>query len=108
MLSSQGQVSSIIIIFLVDLEKSDISGRRVETAQNTGTTNIPFKSNSKFQSEAECNTPRKTLRGPVLGFFPSLTKLITDDLFGLYEERKFVSITNKLHCTIIVLLHVTN
>ena len=96
MFSSQGQVSSIIIIFLVDLEKSNISGRRVETAKNTGTTNIPSKSNSKFQAEAECNMPTKPLRGAVLGFFPSLTKLmklITDDLFGLYDERKFFSIT---------------
>ena len=63
----------------------------METAKNTGTTNIPSKSNFKFQSEAECNTPRKPLRGAVLGFFPSLTKLmklISDDLFGLYDEIK--------------------
>ena len=96
MFCSQGQVSSIIITFLVEVEKSNISGRRVETAENTGTTNIPSKSNSKFQSEAECNTPRKPLRGTVLGFFPSLRKLmklITDDLFGLYDERKVFSIT---------------
>ena len=96
MFSSQGQVSSIIITFLVDLEKSNISGRRVETAKNTGTTNIPSKSNFKFQSEAECNMPKKPLRGEILGFFPSLTKLmklISDDLFGLYDERKFFSIT---------------
>ena len=73
MLSSQGQVSSIITTFLVDLGKSNISGRRVETANNTGTTNIPSKSNPKFQSETECNMPRKPLRGTVLGFFPSLT-----------------------------------
>ena len=38
MFSSQGQVSSIIITFLVDLEKSNKSARRVETAKNTGTT----------------------------------------------------------------------
>ena len=63
MFSSQGQVSSIIITFLVDLEKSNISGRRVETAKNNGTTNIPSKSNSKFQPEAECNMPRQPLRG---------------------------------------------
>ena len=69
MFPSQGQVSSIIITFLVDLEKSNISGRRVETAKNAGTTNIPSKSNSKFQSKAECNTPRKPLRSAVLGFF---------------------------------------
>ena len=66
MFSSQGQVSSIIITFLVDLEKSNISVRRVETAKNTSTTNIPSKSNSKFQSEAECNTPRKPLGGAVI------------------------------------------
>ena len=101
MLSSQGQVSSIIITFLVDYKKSKISGRRVETAKNTGTTNIPSKSNSKFQSEAECNTPRKPLRGAVLGFFPSLTKLMkTDDLFGLYDERKFFSITTNSQRTL--------
>ena len=96
MLSSQGQVSSIIIAFLVDLEKSNISGRRVETAKNTGTNNIPSKSDFKFQSEGECNMPRKPLRGPVLGCFPTLTKLmklITDYLFGLYDERNFFSIT---------------
>ena len=75
MFSSQGQVSSIIITFLVDLEKSNISGRRVETAKNTATTNIPSKSNSKFQSETECNTPRKPLRGAVLGFFPFSNKV---------------------------------
>ena len=69
MFSSQGQVSSIIITFLVDLKKSNISGRRVETAKKTRTTNIPSKSNSKFQSEAECNTPRKPLPGADLGFF---------------------------------------
>ena len=62
MFSSQGQVSSIIITFLVDLEKSNISGRRVETAKNTGTTNIPSKSNSKFQSEAKCNAKETFLR----------------------------------------------
>ena len=96
MFSSQGQVSSIIITFLVDLEKSNISGRRVETAKNTSTTNIPSKSNFKFQSEAECYMPMKSLRGAVLGFFPSLTKLIKlipDDLFGLYDEIKFFSLT---------------
>ena len=68
----------------------------METAKNTGTTNIPSKSNFKFQSEAECNMPKKPLRGEILGFFPSLTKLmklISDDLFGLYDERKFFSIT---------------
>ena len=43
MFSSQGQVSSIIITFLLDLEKSNISGRRVKTAKNTGTTNISSK-----------------------------------------------------------------
>ena len=75
MFSSQGQVSSIIITFLVDLKKSNISGRRVETAKNTGTTNIPSKSNFKFQSEAECNTPRKPLRGAVLVFFPFSNKV---------------------------------
>ena len=40
--------------------------------------------------------PRKVLRGAVLGFFSSLTKLmklITDYLFGLYDERKFFSFT---------------
>ena len=103
MFSSQGQVSSIIITFLVDLEKSNISGRRVETAKNTGTTNIPSKSNPKFQSEAERNTPRKPLRGAVLVFLPSLTKLmklITDDLFGLYDERKFFSITTNSQRTL--------
>ena len=103
MFSSQGQVSSIIITFLVDLEKSNVSGRRGETAKNTGTTNIPSQSNSKFQSEAECNTPRKPLPGAVLGFFPSLTKLmklITDDLFGLYDERKFFSITTNSQRTL--------
>ena len=97
MFSSKGQISSIIITFSVDLEKINRSGERVETAENTGTANIPAKSNSKFQSEAECNMPRKTLRGAALSFFPSLTKLmklITDDLFGLYEERKFVLQTN--------------
>ena len=57
--SSQGQGSSIIVSILVDLERSNTSGRRVETAKNTGTTNNPSKSNSKFQSEAECNMPRK-------------------------------------------------
>ena len=97
MFSSKGKVSSIIITFLVHLEKSNISGRRVETAKNTGTINIlPSKPNSKFWSQAECSTPRKPLRGAVLGFFPSLTKLmklITDDLFGLYDERKFFRIT---------------
>ena len=90
--SSQGQVSLIIITFLVDCGKSNISGRRVETAKNTGTANIPSKSNCKSQSEAVCNMPRKPLRGAVLGFFPSLTKsmkLISDDLFGLYDERNF-------------------
>ena len=61
--SLQGQVSSIIVTFLVDLEKSNKSGQRVATAWNTGTTNIPSKSNSKFQLEAECNMPRKPLRG---------------------------------------------
>ena len=104
MFSSQEQVSSIIITFLVDLEKSNISGRRVEIAKNTGTTNISSKSNSKFQSEAECNTPRKPLRGAVLGFFfPSLTKLmklITDELFGLYDERTFFSITTNSQTTL--------
>ena len=103
MFASQGQVSSIIITFLVDLKKSNISGQRVETAKNTGTTNIPSKSNSKFQSEPECNTPRKPLRGAVLGSFPSLTKLmklITDYLFGLYDERKFFSVTTNLQRTL--------
>ena len=40
--------------------------------------------------------PMKSLRGAVLGFFPSLTKLIkliSDDLFGLYDEIKFFSMT---------------
>ena len=50
----------------MDIEKSNISGRRVETAKNTGTTNNPSKSNFKFQSEAECNMPRKPLRGDCL------------------------------------------
>ena len=92
MFSSQGQVSSKIITFLVDREKSNIFGRRVETAKNTDTANIPSKPNCKFQPEAECNMPRKLLRGAVLGFFPSLTKsmkLISDDLFGLHDERNF-------------------
>ena len=103
MFSSQGQVSSIIITFLVDLEKSSISGQRVETAKNTGTTNIPSKSNSKFQSEAQCNPPRKPIPGAVLGFLPSLTKLIkliTHDLFGLYDERKFFHITTNAQRTL--------
>ena len=56
MFSSHGQVSSVIITFLGDLEKSNTSGRRVETAKKTGI------------------APR------------------TDDLFGLYDERKFFSI----------------
>ena len=98
MFSSQGQVSSIIITFLVDLEKSNISGRRVETAKNTGTTNIPSKSNFKFQPEAECNMPRKPLQGAVLGFFPSLTKLmklISDELFYMMKEN----------CSVLLLIH---
>ena len=40
--------------------------------------------------------PKKPLRGEILGFFPSLTKLmklISDDLFGLYDEIKFFSNT---------------
>ena len=103
MFSSEGKVSSIIITFFVDLEKSNRSGRRVETAKSTGPTNIPSKSNSKFQSEAECNKPRKPLQGAALGFFPDLTKLmksVTDDLFGLYDERKFVSITTNSQRTL--------
>ena len=49
--------------------------------------------------------PRKPLRGAVLGFFPSLTKLmklITEDLdlFGLYDERKFFSIATKSQRTL--------
>ena len=59
MFSSQGQVSSKVITFLVDREKSNIFGRRVETAKNTDTANIPSKPNCKFQPEAECNMPRK-------------------------------------------------
>ena len=89
-------VSSIIITVLVGIKKSNISGQRVETAKNTGTTNIPSKSNFKFQSEAECNMPRKPLQGAVLGFLPSLTKLmklISEDLFGLYGERGSFSVT---------------
>ena len=47
-------------------------------------------------SQAECNIPRKLLQGVVLGFFPSLTrliKLISGYLFGLYDERKCCSVT---------------
>ena len=49
--------------------------------------------------------PRKPLRGAVLGFFPSLTKLmklITEDLdlFGLYDERKFFSIATNSQRTL--------
>ena len=49
--------------------------------------------------------PRKPLRGAVLGFFPSLTKLmklITEDLdlFGLYDERKFFSIATNSERTL--------
>ena len=84
MFSSQGQVSSIIITLLVDIEKSNISERRVETAKNTGTTNIPSKSNFKFHSEAECNMPRKPLCGAVIGFFPFPNKADESDI------RKFI------------------
>ena len=38
---------------LVNLKKSDISGRRVGTAKKTGTTNISSKSNFEFHSEAK-------------------------------------------------------
>ena len=81
--------------FLVGIKKSNISGGRVETAKNKATTNIPSKSNFKFHSEAECNKSRKPLQDAVLGFFPSLTKLmklISEDLFGLYNEEKFFSV----------------
>ena len=47
--------------------------------------------------------PRKPLRGAVLGFFPSLTKLmklISDELFGLYDERKLLSITTNSQRTL--------
>ena len=57
---------------------------------------MPSKSNFKFQSEAEWNTPRKPIRGAVLGFLPSLTKLmklVSEDLFGSYDERKFFNVT---------------
>ena len=58
--------------FLVDLEKSNKSGRRLETAKNTGTTNIPSKSNSKFQSEAKCNAKETFTRCSVRFFsFPN-------------------------------------
>ena len=96
--SSQEQVSSIIIPFLVDLQKCNKSGRRVETAKNTSSTNIPSKSNFKFHPEAECNMPRKPLRGAVLGFFPSLTKLmklISDELFYMMKEN----------CSVLLLIH---
>ena len=46
---------------------------------------------------------RKALRGAVLVFFPCLTnlmKLITDDLFGLYDERKFFSIATNSQRTL--------
>ena len=89
---------------MVEIEKSNIPGQRVETLKNTGTTNIPSKSNFNFQSETECNRPRKRLRGVVLGFVPSLTKLmklISEDLFGLYDEKKFsvllVILTKRLY-----------
>ena len=81
--------------FLVGIKKSDIYGGRVETAKSNATTNIPSKSNFKFHSESECNKSRKPLQGAVLGFFPSLTKLmklISEDLFGLYNEEKFFSV----------------
>ena len=62
---------------------------------NPGTTNIPSKSNFKFQSEAECNLSRKPPRDAILRIFPSLTKLmkLTSDLFGLHDERKCYSVT---------------
>ena len=40
--------------------------------------------------------PRKPFQGAVLGFFPSLAKLmklISEDLFGLYNERKCFRVT---------------
>ena len=43
--------------------------------------------------------PRKPLQGAVLGFFPSLTKLmklITYDLSGLYDEKI---------CSVLLLIH---
>ena len=63
---------------------------------NPGTTNIPSKSNFKFQSEAECNLSRKPPRDAILRIFPSLTKLmkLTSDLFGLHDERKCYCVTN--------------
>ena len=76
----------------------------METVKNTDTTNIPSKSNFKFQSEAECSMPRKPLQGAVLGFFPSLAtklmKLISEDLFGVYGERKCFSVTTNSQRTL--------
>ena len=77
----------------MDIEKSNISGRRVETAKNTGTTNNPSKSNFKFQSEAECNMPRKPLRGAILGFFPSLTKLMNEWIGVTNQQAEMINST---------------
>ena len=57
---------------MVEIEKSNIPGQRVETLKNTGTTNIPSKSNP-----------------------------ISEDLFGLYDEKNFsvllVILTKRLY-----------
>ena len=85
----------------MDIEERNISERRVETV--TGTTNIPSKSNFKFHLEAECNIPRKPAQGAVLDFPPSLTnlmKLVSEDLFGSYDERKCVSVTTNSQRTL--------
>ena len=47
--------------------------------------------------------PRKPLRGAALDFFPFLTKLmklISEDIFGLYDEIKFFSVTNNSQRTL--------
>ena len=47
--------------------------------------------------------PGKPLQGVVLGFFLSLTKLmklISEDLFGLYDKIKFFSVTTNSQRTL--------
>ena len=98
--SEEGQVSSIIITFLVDIKKSFISGRRVETVKNTGTTYILFKPNLKFQSEVECSMSRKSSLREVLVFF------VFPDKVGEIDVRRYICLyMMKENALVLLLIH---